>query len=74
MSTKNHSLTSWPQRLVNSERHREEIEWTLNAIAGAIVTGKLTPDDGFAWARIAVREASMANFAAVGSSLDASAA
>ena len=74
MSTKHHSFTSWQQRLVHSERHREEIEWTLNAIAGAIVTGKLTPDDAFAWARIAAQEAWMANLAAVGSALDASAA
>jgi hypothetical protein len=36
---------------------REEVEWTLNAIAGAIVTGKLPPDDAFAWARIAASEA-----------------
>ncbi len=44
------------QRLVDLEGHREEVEWTLNAIVGAIVTGRLPPDDAFAWARIAVRE------------------
>ena len=40
-----------------AERHREEIDWTLNAIAGALVTNRLPPDDAFAWARIAAREA-----------------
>jgi len=37
-------------------RRNEEIDWMLNAIAGAIATGKLPPDDAFAWARIAAHE------------------
>ena len=41
------------QRLVDLEGHREEVEWTLNAIVGTIVTGRLPIDDAFAWARIA---------------------
>jgi hypothetical protein len=41
----------------NEERRRQEIEWTLNAIAGAIAADKLPPDDAFAWARIAAYEA-----------------
>ena len=39
------------------ERRREEVDWMLNAIAGAIVTSKLPPNDAFAWARIAAHEA-----------------
>ena len=39
-----------------SERRQDELEQTLTAIARAIVAGKLTPDDAFAWARIAVCE------------------
>jgi hypothetical protein len=34
-----------------------EVEWVLDAIVGAIVTGKLPPDDAYAWARIAAGEA-----------------
>ena len=37
-------------------RRDEEIDWMLQAIAGAIATGKLPPDDAFAWARIAAHE------------------
>jgi hypothetical protein len=54
-----HTNNRWAtrkRRLLQMERHREEVEWTLNAIVGAIVTGKLPPDDAFAWARIAARE------------------
>ncbi len=40
----------------NEARRRQEIEWTLNAVAGAIAAGKLPPDDAFAWARIAAFE------------------
>src|SRR5262249_40600456 len=39
-----------------AKRQHDEIDWTLNAIAGAIVTGRLPPDDAFAWARIAAHE------------------
>jgi hypothetical protein len=42
---------------VDQTRHRVEVEWVLDAIAGAIVTGKLPPDDACAWARIAAGEA-----------------
>jgi hypothetical protein len=38
-------------------RHRLEAESILTAIAGAIAAGALPPDDAFAWARIAAREA-----------------
>ena len=37
----------------------EEINWTLEAIAGAIAAGKLPPDDAAAWARIAAFEVEM---------------
>jgi len=37
-------------------RHDAEIEWMLDAIVGAIVTGRLPPDDACAWARIAMHE------------------
>ena len=40
----------------HSAKRREEIDWTLNAIVGAIVAGKLPPDDAFAWAKIAAYE------------------
>jgi len=42
---------------VDQTRHRVEVEFVLDAIAGAIVTGKLPPDDAYAWARIAADEA-----------------
>jgi hypothetical protein len=44
------------ERETNSTRLREHAESTLNAIAGAISTGRLPPDDAFAWARIAACE------------------
>jgi hypothetical protein len=44
---------------VDGSRRREEIERILNAIAGAIVTGRLPPDDACAWARIAASEVRM---------------
>jgi hypothetical protein len=39
-----------------SDRLRAETDWTLNAIVGAIVAGKLPPDDACAWAKIAAYE------------------
>jgi hypothetical protein len=42
---------------IDSERRREEVDWMLSAIAGAIFTSKLPPNDAFAWARIAAQEA-----------------
>jgi hypothetical protein len=47
----------WDDRDEAREKRAEEIDWTLQAIAGAIAAGKLPPDDAFAWARIAAREA-----------------
>lgn len=44
----------------NNAKRREEIDWMLNAIVGAIATGKLPPDDACAWAKIAAYEAEMA--------------
>jgi hypothetical protein len=41
---------------VDQTRHRVEVEFVLDAIAGAIATGKLPPDDAYAWARIAADE------------------
>ena len=41
---------------LDEERRREEVDWMLNAIVGAIVTGKLPPDDACAWAKIAAHE------------------
>jgi hypothetical protein len=38
------------------QKREEEIDWTLQAIAGAIASGKLPPDDAAAWARIAACE------------------
>jgi hypothetical protein len=38
-------------------RHRIEAELILIAIASAIVSDTLPPDDAYAWARIAVHEA-----------------
>jgi hypothetical protein len=38
------------------QKREEEIDWTLSAIAGAIASGKLPPDDAAAWARIAACE------------------
>jgi hypothetical protein len=43
--------------LIDRERRREEVDWMLSAIAGALVTSKLPPNDAFAWARIAAQEA-----------------
>jgi hypothetical protein len=40
----------------DAARRRQEIEWTLDAVVGAIVAGKLPPDDAAAWARIAAYE------------------
>jgi hypothetical protein len=45
------------RRPYDPERQREEADWTLNAIVGAIVTNRLPPNDAFAWARIAACEA-----------------
>ena len=39
-----------------TNRRIEESNWLLDAIAGAIVSGKLPPDDAFAWAKIAACE------------------
>ena len=44
------------ERSVDEERHRMESEWVLDAIVGAIVSGKLPPDDARAWAMIAASE------------------
>jgi hypothetical protein len=41
----------------DENRHQLEIEWTLSAIANAIVAGTLPPDDAYAWGRIAASEA-----------------
>jgi hypothetical protein len=49
---RNSGPVDWP-------RLREEGEWILNAIAGSIATGRLPPDDAFAWARIAAGEVKM---------------
>jgi hypothetical protein len=43
--------------VMDEARHRMEAEMTLGAIASAIAIGRLPPDDAFAWARIAAREA-----------------
>jgi hypothetical protein len=40
-------------------RHREEIEFTLTAVVKAIESGRLPPDDAWAWARIAAEEAAL---------------
>jgi hypothetical protein len=37
-------------------RRREEVDWMLDAIVGAIASGKLPPDDACAWAKIAACE------------------
>jgi hypothetical protein len=37
-------------------RRREEVDWMLDAIVGAIAAGKLPPDDACAWAKIAAYE------------------
>jgi hypothetical protein len=39
-----------------SARRREEVDWMLDAIVGAIAAGKLPPDDACAWAKIAAYE------------------
>jgi hypothetical protein len=44
------------EREMNHTRRREEAESTLAAIAGAIANGSLSPDEAFAWARIAAYE------------------
>jgi len=43
----------------SNAKRREEIDWMLDAIAGAIVAGKLPPDDACAWAKIAAYEVEM---------------
>jgi hypothetical protein len=43
--------------IINVERRRQEIEFTLTAVVNAISAGKLPPDDACAWARIAAGEA-----------------
>jgi hypothetical protein len=50
-------------------RRREESDWMLNAIVGAIVAGALPPDDAFAWARIAAYEVAMFGTASSASEL-----
>jgi hypothetical protein len=40
-------------------KRREEVDWMLDAIVGAIAAGKLPPDDAFAWAKIAAHEVEM---------------
>jgi hypothetical protein len=60
--------------LVDLERQREEIDWMLNAIAGAIVTNRLPPNDAFAWARIAAHEAARLGAASFGASVESAAA
>lgn len=55
-------MMPWAIRNDASENHakrREEIDWMLNAIVGAIVAGRLPPDDAFAWAKIAAYEVEM---------------
>jgi hypothetical protein len=42
---------------VDEARRRMDAEMTIGAIAGAIATGRLPPDDACAWARIAAYEA-----------------
>lgn len=49
-------ITVIDERDEQREWREEEQERTLMAIAGAIVSGRLTPDDAFAWARIAACE------------------
>ncbi len=39
-----------------NDRRREEVDWMLDAIVGAIAAGKLPPDDACAWAKIAAYE------------------
>jgi hypothetical protein len=55
MSTRRPATTG-DRRGEGITRREEEIDWMLNAIAGAIASGKLPPDDAFAWARIAAYE------------------
>ncbi len=57
MDGKEVSVTIINKRDDQRDWRQEELEWTLTAIAGAIIAGKLTPDDAFAWARIAAYEA-----------------
>ena len=54
------------QSAIDEARHRMDAEMTLAAIAVAIAMGRLTPDDAFAWARIAAHEARrLADFSSV---------
>ena len=55
MSTRR-PATSSDSRGEQTNRRTEESSWLLDAIAGAIASGKLPPDDAFAWARIAACE------------------
>jgi hypothetical protein len=48
--------TAISDRRDDLERHDAEINWMLDAIVGAIVAGRLPPDDACAWARIAAHE------------------
>ena len=43
----------------SDDRRRAETDWVLDAIVGAIVAGKLPPDDACAWAKIAAYEVEM---------------
>jgi hypothetical protein len=43
----------------HSAMRREESDWMLEAIVGAIAAGKLPPDDARAWAMIAASEVEM---------------
>ncbi len=55
MSTRTPAASS-DSRGEQTTRRIEESSWLLDAIAGAIASGKLPPDDAFAWARIAACE------------------
>jgi hypothetical protein len=43
----------------SNAKRREEIDGMLDAIVGAIVAGRLPPDDACAWAKIAAYEVEM---------------
>jgi hypothetical protein len=43
-------------------KRREEVDWMLDAIVGAIVAGRLPPDDACAWAKIAAYEVELLGF------------
>ena len=55
MSTRTPAAISEIRR-EQAERRAEETDWLLSAIAGAIVAGRLPPDDARAWAVIATYE------------------